>query len=112
MSQCNKPTFSWLRLSVLVNLLLMSLIACSMGSPRPKIVRDEKDKLYRPCEAFEIPGEVSGREIGRFCSRRCVKKDDKKNCTEWKITEKNYCEADGFNFVKNGSFVLIPEQYL
>lgn len=97
-----------LKISILLNVLLLSLFACSWGAPKPRVVRDEKDKLYRACEE----GDVTGVPLGRFCSRRCVKKDNKKNCTEWKITEKNLCEADGFSFVKNGSFVLIPEQYL
>jgi hypothetical protein len=97
-----------LKVSILLNVVFMCILACSFGSPKPRIVRDEKDKLYRACE----DSDVQGVSLGRFCSRRCVKKDDKKNCTEWKVTEKNFCEADGFNFVKNGSFVLIPEQYL
>ena len=101
-----------LQISILFNLILFSLFACSWGSPRPNVVRDDKDSLWRPCESFEITGTESGRETGRLCSRRCVKKDNKKKCTEWMIATKNFCEPEGFQFYKNGSFVFIPEQYL
>jgi hypothetical protein len=98
-----------IRLSILLNVLLLSLLACSMGSPRPRVVRDEKDKLYRPCEASEVPGDPTG----RLCSRTCIKKESSKSaCKEWKTTVKNFSDAKDFEFFRNGSFVFIPEQYL
>ena len=97
-----------LKYSVLFNFIFLLALACSMGSPKVRIIRDEKDKLYRACEEYQVPG---GQALGRFCSQRCLKKE-KNQCKEWKTTVKNYCEADGYSFVKNGSFVLIPEQYL
>jgi hypothetical protein len=107
--------FHPLRLSVLLNLIFLCMLACSMGSPRPKVVRDEKDKLYRACESSEAPADVADKgswSIGRLCSRTCTKKDNKKKCSEWKVTVKDMRSETDFNFIKNGSFVCIPEQYL
>ncbi len=98
-----------MKLSILLNILLISLLACSMGSPKVRVVRDEKDKLYRLCESSEV---TDGGPVGRLCSRACVKKDASKKCSEWKTTVKNFSEEKDFLFFRNGSFVFIPEQYL
>ena len=97
-----------MRISILLNVIFLCILACSMGSPKPRVIRDERDKLYRPCE----DSEVVGSSVGRLCSRTCAKKDNKKKCEEWKVTVKNMNEEKDFLFFRNGSFVFIPEQYL
>ncbi len=96
-----------LKLSMMINFVFLMLLACSWGAPKVRVVRDEKDKLYRPCE----DSETIGSSVGKLCSRTCPIKE-KSHCKEWKTTVKVFSEEKDFLFFRNGSFVFIPEQYL
>lgn len=92
---------------ILLVTLLLSLNACAMGSrpPKPRDLPERKlqDKLWRPCEDFEVANPV-----GKFCNRVCKKKSGRK-CKKWKTNIRDFNNPEHFKFFRAGTFILIDE---
>jgi hypothetical protein len=89
-----------------------------MGSKRPDEapeynVRQERrpeDKLWRPCQDFEVKDLTPPDPVGKFCNRVCLKqKRSNGQCVEWKTNIKDFTKREDFLFFRSGTFILIDE---
>lgn len=97
-----------MRLALALLFLLVSVSACAMGSRRPSIERKDQDKLWRPCQDFEVQ---DGSPVGKVCNRTCVNRK-RSGCKQWKQNVRNFADPVEFEFFRAGSFVLIDEDNL
>lgn len=94
-------------------ILFVAAIACAGGAKYPNPERKEQDKLWRPCQVFEL--QEAGLPVGqtaRVCSRRCVKRESTKTCSKWKTSMKDMADPVDYAFFRDGSFILIDEDNL
>lgn len=92
---------------IIILFIFNSLTACAMGAkpPRPHKLPERKmqDKLFRPCQDFEVANPV-----GKFCNRVCVKRSGL-DCKKWKTNVKDFTDPETFKFFRSSSFILIDE---
>jgi putative hemolysin len=83
-----------------------SLTACAMGRPlRETTPRKKADKAYRPCK--KRWGVAN--PLGKFCNRRCLEIKKRKGCIKWELNILDSMKQKDFDFMDNGSFILIDE---
>jgi len=89
---------------ILLIAMCLSLNACAMGgkSYRPP-ERKHQDKLFRPCQDFEVSGDPTG----KLCNRTCPKKKCK--ASEFKVIVKDFRDPETFKWFRAGSFIMIDE---
>ena len=89
-------------------LVIMTVVACAMGSKPPAYERKPQDKLWRACEPQETAPESN---IGKMCNRSCLERKGNK-CKEWKQNVKDFSKPEDFEFFRSSSFVFIDEDNL
>jgi len=104
--------------SILFILLFTLSFGCSaMGGKSVKLEsqlsreRKPQDKIWRPCQDFEVNQTESRNPIGKLCNRVCLKRSGS-SCLRWKQNIKDFTIKDDFMFFRNGSFVFIDEDLL
>lgn len=72
-------------------------------SMKPQLKRDRKDqdKLWRPCQDFEVKNTETRDPVGKLCSR-----------SKGVSKVKDYCSVKDFNFFRDGTFIFIDEDSL
>jgi len=75
--------------------------SCAMGS---KPARKLQDKMYRPCQDFEVENPV-----GKLCNVTYKRIEGK---TKKILTVKDFNKREDFLFFRNGSFVFLDEDNL
>ena len=66
--------------------------------------RKMSDKMFRPCQKRWGVTQP----LGKFCNRRC-KKIKRKKCEKWELKIIDTMKEKDFDFLNNGSFILIDE---
>lgn len=93
-----------LSIFLIINFMFSSCMAMS-GKPsmKPQLSRERKDedKLWRPCQDFEVNNTETRNPTGKLCSR-------KKGVSKIK----DFCSANDFLFFRSGTFVFIDEDSL
>ena len=84
-------------------LVLISFQSCAMGSKPVTLERKDQDKLFRPCQDFEV-----SEPIGKLCNRVCIERSGS-SCSKWKTTVKDFSNKETFLWFRAGSFVMIDE---
>lgn len=99
--------------------LTFSLIACALGAGGKSVKRElnrerkHQDKLWRPCQDFEVKESEDRNPVGKFCSKRCTKRTSQLGkCKAWEITVKDFNKPEDFHFFRSSSFILIDEDSL
>ncbi len=100
----------------LLILMIFTFECFSMGgkSMKPQINRERKDqdKIWRPCQDFEVKNTETRNPIGKLCNRKCISRNKNRKCIQWKQNIKDFNNRDSFLFFRNGSFVMIDEDNL
>ena len=88
----------------LLLLFVVCLHACAMGGKSIKIApRKDQDKMWRPCQDFEVQDPV-----GKLCNRTCSV-ISKGKCKEWETKIKDMSKKEDFMFLRDGAFICIDE---
>ena len=98
----------------ILNILIFSFYACSMGSKVTRPERRAHKKIWRPCKDIYKVNKKENLTIespkGKLCNRVCLKRS-KDNCKEWKTNIKDFAGKD-FEFFRSAGFIMIDEDYV
>jgi len=92
----------------LIIVLLLLFYACSGVTRNLNRERKDQDKIWRPCQDFEVRKTESKDPVGKLCNRVCTKRRGRK-CRAWKQNVRDFSKESDFNFFRNGSFIFIDE---
>lgn len=92
--------------SLIMIIFICFSFSCISGGGRslkPQLDRERKDqdKLWRPCQDFEVKNTETRNPVGKLCNR-----------TKGKSKIKNFCKKEDFLFFRSGSFIVIDEDNL